>query len=311
VKKTALTLVAAFGLIIMAVFAVAEIRALTPRSVHAQDEPATPGAQPEVTTALGRKFYSVSDTKGTIAAAQQALAADPKNVDLMMKLEAAQVGVWQDREAIATCTRVIAIAPTNAAAYVDRGHREVSLRQFDRAIQDSTHAGTLDPKNPELWYNLGLAHYFRFEFAPAAAAFRHAVEYAVDDDNRIGSTNWLYVSLRRANQPAEAAKALAAIGPEIKAKGPHYQFYLNMVRFYQGTMTEADLKLPEEPPANPDDELSFDTMTYQLGNWHLYNGHPAEAQKYFERVAKGKVWVTWGFIGSEMELVRARGAGKP
>jgi len=28
-------------------------------------------------------------------------------------------------------------------------------------------------------------------------------------------------------------------------------------------------------------------------------------EKYFERVAKGNVWVTWGFIGSEMELVRA------
>jgi Flp pilus assembly protein TadD len=310
VKKIVSVLVVALAAISLAIFGVAKVT--VPSSVtHAQNAPAASGTQLEVTNALGRKFYSTPDTKGTIAAAQQALAADPKNVDLMMKLEAAQVGVWQDREAIATCTRVIAIAPTNAAAYVERGHREVSLRQFDRAIQDSTHAATLDPKNPELWYNLGLAHYFRFEFAPAAAAFRHAVEYAVDDDNRIGSTNWLYVSLRRANQPAEAAKALAAIGPEMKAKGSHYQFYLNMVRFYQGTMTEADLKLPEEPPANPDDELSFDTMTYQLGNWHLYNGHPAEAQKYFERVAKGKVWVTWGFIGSEMELVRARGAEKP
>lgn len=309
-KKTVWAVVGAFAMIVMAVFGVAKAIVLSDAFL-AQGAPAASGEQPEVTTALGRKFYSAPDPKGTIAAAQQALAADPKNVDLMMKLEAAQVGVWQDREAIATCTRVIAIAPTNAAAYVDRGHREVSLRQFDRAIQDSTYAATLDPKNPELWYNLGLAHYFRFEFAPAAAAFRHAVEYAVDDDNRIGSTNWLYVSLRRANQPAEAAKALSAIGPEMKAKGSHYQFYLNMVRFYQGTMTEADLKLPEEAPANPDDELSFDTMTYQLGNWQIYNGHPAEARKYFERVAKGNVWVTWGFIGSEMELVRARGAEKP
>ena len=309
-KKSVWIFSAATCLIVFAIFSAAQIVVLA-ENESAQDAPPVPSAQPELTSKLGRKFYSLPDPKGTVAAAQKAVAADPKNVDLLMKLEAAQVGVSQDREAIATCTRVIALAPKNAAAWVERGHREVSLREFERAFTDSTHAATLDPKNPELWYNLGLSHYFRFQFAEAAVAFQHAVDYAIDDDNRIGSTNWLYAALRRANKPAEAAKALAAIGPDMKAKGPHYQFYLNMVRFYQGKMTEAEMNLPSEPPANPDDELSFDTMTYQLGNWHLYNGHPEEARKYFERVAKGKVWYTWGFIGSEMELVRAQGARKP
>ncbi len=309
-KKSVVMFFAATCLIVFAIFGVAQVVVLAGKA-YAQDAPPAPGAPAELTTKLGRKFYSLPDPKETVAAAQKAVAADPKNVDLLMKLEAAQVGVSQDREAIATCTRVIALDPKHEAAWVERGHREVSLREFDRAFTDSTHAATLNPKNPEMWYNLGLSHYFRFQFAEAAVAFQHAVDYAIDDDNRIGSTNWLYAALRRANKPAEAAKALAAIGPDMKAKGPHYQFYLNMVRFYQGKMTEADLNLPSEPPANADDELSFDTMTYQLGNWHLYNGHPEEARRYFERVAKGKVWYTWGFIGSEVELVRAQSAGKP
>ncbi len=50
-------------------------------------------------------FYSLPDEKGVVAAARKNLAADPKNPDLLMKLEAAQVSVWQDREAVATCTR--------------------------------------------------------------------------------------------------------------------------------------------------------------------------------------------------------------
>jgi hypothetical protein len=87
-------------------------------------------------------------------------------------------------------------------------------------------------------------------------------------------------------------------------ESPHTKFYLNLVRFFQGRMTEAEA-LPPEPPANNTDqevELPFDTVAYGIGNWYLYNGNPAKAQEYFHRVMKGHVWVTWGFIGSELEL---------
>ena len=36
----------------------------------------------------------------------------------------------------------------------------------------------------------------------------------------------------------------------------------------------------------------------------LYNGDTTKAQEYFRRVLKGHVWVTWGFVGSETELLR-------
>jgi hypothetical protein len=52
------------------------------------------------------------------------------------------------------------------------------------------------------------------------------------------------------------------------------------------------------------DELPFDTVTYGIGNWYLYNGDTAKAQEYFRRVLRGHVWITWGFVGSETELLR-------
>jgi hypothetical protein len=79
------------------------------------------------------------------------------------------------------------------------------------------------------------------------------------------------------------------------------------VRLFQGRKT-ADEILPPEPPAgNTDDEaeLRFDTVAYGIGNWHLYNSEPAKAQEYFRRVLKGHIWITWGFIGSEIEVRRA------
>jgi len=262
----------------------------------------------QVTSPQGTKFSSLPDEKGAVAEAEKALAADARNPALLLKLAQAQFGVWQDREAVATLTRALEISPQDAQLYTERGHRELPLREFTKARADLTRAVELDPKRMDAYYHLGLSHYFLGDFAKAAVAFRHAVEFAPDDDERINSTNWLYASLRRANQPDEAAKAAAAIPPEMKNTADHTLFYLHLVRFFQGALPEAQA-LPPEPPAGNTDteaELKFDTVAYGVGNWHLYNRDAAAAEQYFRRVAKGHVWVTWGFIGSEVELERMK-----
>lgn len=265
------------------------------------------GTRLEIATKLGGKYYSLPDDKGVVAAAEKSLAADPKSPDLLLKLAQAQISIWQDREAVATLDRALAIEPAKASLYTERGHRELPLREFARARTDLAKAVSLDSKDMAAYYHLGLAHYFVREFGPAADAFRHAVETAPNDDERINSTNWLYAALRRAGRTEEAAKALQAIPPEMTNKEPHTRFYLNLVRFFQGRMSEADALPPEPPAGNTDQEteLRFDTVAYGIGNWHLYSGHADRALAYFRRVAKGHVWITWGFIGPEMELLRA------
>lgn len=262
----------------------------------------------EVTSPLGTKHYSLPDEKGVVATAQNNIATDPKNTALLLKLAQAQASVWQDREAVDTCTRALAIAPENADLYLERGHRELPLREFKRAAEDLKRAVALDPKKVDAYYHLGLAHYFQGEFADAAGAFRHAVDLAPNTDSRINSTNWLYASLRRANQPEAAAKALAAIAPEMKNTEPHTEFYLNLVRFFQTRMPESQA-VPAEPQAGNSDmetELRFDTVAYGVGNWYLYNHDPAKAHEYFRRIAKGHVWITWGYVGAETELSRSK-----
>lgn len=264
-------------------------------------------AQPrvEINSPLGTRFSSLPDTKGVVAAAEKTVAADPQNADLLLKLAQAQVSVWEDNEAVKTLTRAIAISPQNASLYTERGHREVPLRRFAEARADLSRATELNPKDMAAYYHLGLAHYFLGEFSAAADAFRHAVETAPNTDEVINSTNWLYAALRRAGRTEEAAKALKAVPPEMTNKEPHTKAYLNLVRFFQGRMSEAEALPAEPPPGNTDQEveLPFDTIAYGIGNWHLYNGDSAKAREYFQRVLKGHVWITWGFVGSETELV--------
>jgi tetratricopeptide (TPR) repeat protein len=260
----------------------------------------------QVTSKAGLKFYSVPDTKGAVAAAKTALAADPKNPELIFKLAQAQISVWQDKEAVETLTHAIALAPQNGDYLTERGHRYLPLREFAKARTDLKRAVEINPKNMTAYYHLGLAHYFLNEFGEAAGAFGLAVKTAPNTDEIINSTNWYYAALRRAGKTADANKALEAVPATMTNESPHTKHYLNLVRFFQGKMTEAEA-LPPMPPADNTDqeaELPFDTVAYGIGNWYLYNGHPEKAHEFFRRVMKGHVWVTWGFIASELELAK-------
>src|SRR6058998_4287707 len=102
-------------------------------------------------SAAGVEYRSQRDT-GAIARAESALAADPRNVERIIQLGLAQSGARQFREAIETFTRGLTIAPTDAVLYRWRGHRYLSVREFDRALDDLTRGSRLDSTNYGIWY---------------------------------------------------------------------------------------------------------------------------------------------------------------
>jgi tetratricopeptide (TPR) repeat protein len=272
----------------------------------AQPQPQTGTGQGafEVTSGLGRKLYALPDDDKVVAA-RNSLAEDPKNVERVLQLSKAEASRRQYREAVATTTLGLAFAPKSADLYLERGHRELGLREFKQAMNDLEQATKLAPDMLDAHYHLGLAHYFAGEFDAAAASFERARGLAKNNDSLIDCTNWLYVSLRRAGKEQQAERALARITPEVKNTEPHLYFYLRLLHFYQGQLT-ADAVLPS-PPAGPDDlegELAFDTVSYGVGNWRVYHQQRADAIGLFRNVVKGEAWNAWGFIGSELELVR-------
>src|SRR5439155_1327351 len=124
-------------------------------------------------SAAGVEYRSQRDT-GAIARAESALAADPRNVELIIQLGLAQSGARQFREAIETFTRGLTIAPNDAVLYRWRGHRYLSVREFDRALDDLTRGYRLDSTNYGIRYHLGIVRFARGDFAGAADAFARA-----------------------------------------------------------------------------------------------------------------------------------------
>jgi tetratricopeptide (TPR) repeat protein len=259
----------------------------------------------ELTTGLGRKLYALPDDK-TVTDARKSLAADPKNVSLVLQLAHAQAARRQYKEAVATATAGLVFAPDNGDLYLERGHRELGLREFTRAMKDLQQATRLAPQMLDAHYHLGLAHYFLGEFDAAAASFNQARSLAKNDDSLIDCSNWLYVSLRRAGKENQAEQVLARITPEVKNTEPHLYFYLRLLHFYQGKLTAQAVLPPRPAPADLEAELAFDTVTYGVGNWRVYHHDRLGAMDLFKRVMGGEAWNSWGFIGSEQELLHGK-----
>jgi hypothetical protein len=137
--------------------------------------------------------------------------------------------------------------------------------------------------------------------------YGRALDLAKNPDSVIDGSAWLYVSLQRAGEPDRAASLLQRIGPDLKNTEPHLLFYLRLLHFYQWKLSETEV-LPPAPAGSSDieGELSFDTVSYEVGNWHLYHGDHTAAERFLQRIIAGYAWDSWGFIGSELEL-----SGKP
>ena len=93
---------------------------------------------------------------------------------LALSLSKAQAAKRQYKEAVATCTKALDMTPNDAQLYIERGHRELGLRDFTTAEADLSKAAQLDPSQLDAHYHLGLAYYFQRNFAKAADSFEHA-----------------------------------------------------------------------------------------------------------------------------------------
>ena len=244
----------------------------------------------------GVEYRAQADT-GPVARAEAALAAEPRNVERFIQLGVAQSGARQFREAIQTFTRGMAIAPNDPMLYRWRGHRYLSVREFDRAMTDLTRGLQLDSTNYGVLYHLGIVRFVRGDFAGAAAAFRRAQPRAPDAGELAGSTDWLWMSLMRTGRKTDAQAMLAARPDSL----PINNAYARRLKLYRGEIGPDEVFTPADTA-----DVQVATLSYGLGNWYLVRGDTTRARQYFVRSVRSGGWPGFGFIVSEVELRRLR-----
>lgn len=244
----------------------------------------------------GVEYRAQADT-GPVARALDSLAKDSANVQKIIALGVAQSGARQFREAIATFTQGLAIAPNDPMLYRWRGHRYLSVRDWDRSLADLQKGYALDSTNYGVLYHLGIVRFARGEFNEAARLFTMALPRAPNAGEQGGSVDWLWMSLMRAGRVADA-KAHLDRRPDTQ---PNTNAYATRIKLYRGEIG------PEQIINSPDTtDVGRSTLNYGLGNWYLLKGDTANARTAFERSVAAGGWPGFGFILSEIELRRLR-----
>ncbi len=261
---------------------------------------ATAGAQSvQYRSPAGVEYRSQQDA-GAVARAQQALATNPKDLNLIVALGTAQAGVRDMRGAVVTFTKGLEAHPNNALLYRWRGHRHLSLREFDAALADFASGLKTDSTVYSIWFHLGIVKFVRGDFNGAADAFTRAQPRAPDAGELAGSTDWLWMSLSRAGKHAEAQAMLDRKPDSLKVADPEYA-YVKRLRMYRGQVKPEALITTTDTA-----DVQQATLNFGLGNYYMVKGDTAHAKQAFERAVRSGGWPGFGFIVSEAELKRLK-----
>lgn len=257
-----------------------------------------------------------------LAEAKRAYDHTPTNVDSIIWYARRLGYLGRLRESIAIYTRGAELHPDNPWLYRHRGHRYISVREFDNAIRDLERAEKLVDGKPDIVepdgqpnaanqpigtlhsnirYHLALAYYLKGDYEKALPVYRREMTDARNDDRRVSIAHWLYMSLRRLGRNAEAAQLAAQFTPTMQV--------LENMQYHQLMLMYRGLVSPDSVlSVGPSGEMSVTdaTAAYGLANWHWYNGRTMLAEQTWRRIIAGGQWGAFGYIAAEAELARSR-----
>jgi len=272
----------------------------------------------------GRALVSPRPARETLEklnAARIEYQKDPSDADNIIWYGRRMAYTGDYRGAIRIFSEGIDRHPRDARMYRHRGHRYISVREFDRAIEDLEYAAKLiegeensiEPDgipnalnvpvstlHGNIWYHLGLARYLKHDWERAYRAFQAGFDTGGNDDNRVSTTHWRYMILRRMGKHGEAERTLDDISAEMNVI--ENQVYHRLCLFYKGQVPLAEMA------AGDRDNPTGAAGAYGIANWFLYNGDMAEARRRMEALTNIAGWDSFGYIAAEADLAMMDGA---
>jgi len=286
-----------------------------------------PADMQEATSLFGETLYRQrfsperqAELETNLAEAQAHFDEDPDKVENIIWLGRRLAYLWRYHDAIDVYSTGLETHPDEPRLYRHRGHRYISTRAFDKAVADLERAAQLiegtddeiepdgDPNDAGIptstlhtnsFYHLGLAHYLQGHFEKALDAYQKCLAASKNDDMRVATLDWLYMTLRRLGRHHEADTAIASVhaGMELLENFAYHRRLL----MYKG-------EIPPESLLHVEDEddiaLTLATQGYGVGNFHFVNDERKRAEEIFRQVVAGTYWPAFGYIAAEADLKR-------
>lgn len=255
------------------------------------------------------------ETLARLAVARMDYTANPDDADNIIWYGRRTAYAGDYRGAIEIFSEGIEKFPDDARMYRHRGHRYVSIREFDRAIADLEYAtdliagkeNAIEPDGQpnalnipisslhgNIWYHLGLAYYLNHDWPNAWRAYKNGFDAARNDDNRVSTTHWLYMIKQRMGDSEGAAQVLESISADMNVI--ENTSYHDLCLFYKGEKTADELL------GDGEDSSTGAATVYGIANWYYYTGSEERARAMLERLITTRSWSAFGFIAAEADL---------
>jgi tetratricopeptide (TPR) repeat protein len=266
----------------------------------------------------GKPLYAAEPSQAVLdklAKAKSTYSAQPNDADNIIWYGRRTAYTGDYRGAIEIFSKGIEKFPNDDRMYRHRGHRYISIREFDRAIADLEKASTLiegkenetepdgapnvqnipvSSRHGNIWYHLGLAYYLKQDWENAFRAYQNGFNSGRNDDNRVSTTHWLYMIKRRMGDEEGANKVLDVITADMNVI-ENFSYH-HLCLFYKGEMTLQELLGDNE------DTPSGASAAYGIANWFYYSGDDEKALQHLEALVETSSWSAFGVVAAEADL---------
>lgn len=199
-----------------------------------------------------------------------------------------------------------------------RGHRYITIRKFDKAIEDLQKAAfyvrpvpnaiepdglpnrlnkPLSNNKFNIWYHLGVAYYLRGNYDKAISSFKQCMAYSDNDDLKVATTNWFYMTYKKIGNEAAANELLKPITKRMDII--EYNAYHQQLLMHKGVynvVTILDHARAEQNSINP-------TLGYGVANYYSYSNQVDLSRDLYERILKNPAWDSFGYIAAEVDYL--------
>lgn len=265
----------------------------------------------------GKALISAPANEGSIAnltQAKKSYESDPTDANAIIWYGRRLAYTGDYLAAIKVYSDGITLHPRDARMVRHRGHRYISIREFDLAIEDFETAATLiqDQENAieadglpnarniplttthgNVWYHLGLAYYLKQDWPKALEAFQSGYTLGGNDDNLVSTGHWIYMIHRRMGNPDAAVAALSDISSDMTII--ENMSYHELCLLYRG-----DISIDAMMAANGDDPSNA-AVAYGIANYYYYNGDKEKSDQMLQSILEGSSWASFGYIAAEAD----------
>ncbi len=266
---------------------------------------------------FGDTLYSNPPSEKIVAqyeAKKQAFEKNP-NLDNTIWLGRFTAYTGKYREAIELYTQGLEKFPNESRLLRHRGHRYLTVREFDKAIEDLEKAATLiqgkenkveedgmpnaqnipvSTMHGNIYYHLGLAHYLKGNDQKAIDAFKKCLRTSPNPDNVVSASHWIYTINCQMGRKSTGFNYVKGISSDLNVI--ENEAYLKACLLYNGTLT------PTEIQVQPDGTATNSALLYGLGNYLLCEGDSGAARLLYEDIVAGDDWASFGHIAAEVDL---------